>query len=158
VVPKKSNENWCNFSISHFVTPLKSPEKHSALSPNHTNATKYATSLISMPMKTRSILTALFLALFLAAGATTAEKPAKRITLIISPGKTIEFLTPYEKEADESYLNDIFYRLISGQHSEERNKMIDITAFIIPEEEIDDLDFDTGAIFREITEKKVSIK
>jgi hypothetical protein len=88
-------------------------------------------------MEAKNILTALFILLFVTSGVAKADIPVVRFTLTLS-GKTIELYTPSEKEFDENHFSDLFKSIISSQRKQASREMIDISAFIIPEEEIDE--------------------
>jgi hypothetical protein len=102
-------------------------------------------------MKTRHIVTALFILVFAAPAITRAEGPVTRLTFISQPARIIEFYSIPEKEVDESHFYELFKGIISNQRLKTSGMMLDISAFVIPEEEIDDLDLDTRLIFEEIT-------
>jgi hypothetical protein len=109
-------------------------------------------------MKTQIRLATLIFFIFLIAGSAHAEKPVLKIIFTSYPGQFIEFYAPVEEEIEESWLYDLYKDVLKNRKQKEKLPMIDISAFIIPEEEIDDLDLDTSAIFKEITSKPNVVK
>ncbi len=86
--------------------------------------------------------------------AANAGYPVLRIPLNHKPGTTIELLIKPEEEIKETLW------FLNNQTEKNKKKfsvmnLIDISDFIKPEEEINDLNLDTGSIFNELmTERK----
>jgi hypothetical protein len=103
-------------------------------------------------MKTFFSFFCTFMAIVLTNGTLNAEKPDIKLKIISSQGLVIEFLSKPEAEVEESFefSTEEINAKASGKGSIIYNP-IDITRFIKPEKEFDDLNFDTAAVFNEAT-------
>jgi hypothetical protein len=109
-------------------------------------------TLKHITMKTFFTIACTFMAIVLTNGTLNAEKPDIKLKMFSAQGVSLEFLSKPEAEVEESFEFDPAE--INAQTSKRASVLynpIDITRFIKPEQEVEDLNFDTSAIFNEIT-------
>jgi hypothetical protein len=104
------------------------------------------------------ISVALLFLVFTLSGIAVAKKPADRILIISKEGKIIEIFRKPEKLVNETYVIDSLDTQTQKNTISENSSSFDITQFIKPEEEINDLELDTYSIFRKIKALEAQIK
>lgn len=103
-------------------------------------------------MKTFFTIFCTCMAIVMTNGTLNAEKPAIRLKMINTQGVSLEFLSKPEAEVEENFeFNTEVICTELRQGGSLLYNPIDITRFIKPENEINDLNFDTSAIFKELT-------
>jgi hypothetical protein len=105
-------------------------------------------------MKTIHTIICTGIVLALSFGSLNAEKPTIKLKIINTQGVSFEFLSKQEAEVEETLAFDtkaIKESIVTANGGSLLYNPIDITRFIKPESEIEDLNFDTSAIFKEIT-------
>lgn len=104
------------------------------------------------------ISVALLFLVFTLSGIAVAKKPADRILIISKEGKIIEIFRKPERLVNETVIIDSLSAQNKKTTINEDSSSFDITQFIKPEEEINDLELDTYSIFRKIKAFEAQIK
>jgi len=107
-------------------------------------------------MKTKTILLCLALALVHGIGMPNSDKPSLQTTTLNHNDLKIILTSKIESEISDT--TELHVESINCAKNIDTPNIFDITAFIKPEEEMDDLDFDTKIIFENLMKEKKESK